>query len=147
MKYFTISELIYSDTARARGIDNSPTTEVRANLVTLVNTILDPLREAWHSPIIVTSGYRCGILNRAVGGSNTSSHLYGCAVDIYPQNGKIAEFKEFCSSYFADKRHLLDQLLLEKQGTREWVHIGLKTKDGRKRGQIAKVNDGKWTYL
>ena len=47
MTYFTISEMIASDTAKAKGIDNSPTTEVRANLVALIETLLDPLREAW----------------------------------------------------------------------------------------------------
>ena len=46
MTYFTISELTASDTAKAKGIDNSPTTAVRANLVALIETLLDPLREA-----------------------------------------------------------------------------------------------------
>ena len=116
MIYFTITELCYSDTAKAKGIDNSPTTEVRANLVTLVNTLLDPLREAWKSPIRVTSGYRCGVLNRAVGGSSSSAHLYGCAADIVPLNGKIAEFKAFCKNYFNARRHLYDQVILEDNG-------------------------------
>ena len=95
MIYFTITELCYSETAKEKGIDNSPTTEVRANLVTLVNNLLDPLREAWKSPIRVTSGFRCGVLNKAVGGSTTSAHLYGLAGDIVPVNGRIKEFKEF----------------------------------------------------
>ena len=147
MTYFTISELIASDTAKAKGIDNSPTTAVRANLVALIETLLDPLREAWKSPIKVTSGYRCSILNRAVGGSSTSAHLYGCAADIVPLNGKIAEFKAFCRGYIGSRRHLYDQVILETDGEREWVHIGLKTKDGRKRGQLMECKNNRYTYL
>ena len=147
MTYFTINELIASDTAKARGIDNSPTTEVRANLVALIETLLDPLREAWKSPIKVTSGYRCGVLNRAVGGSSTSAHLYGCAADIVPINGKITEFKEFCRKYFDVRRHLYDQVILEQSKGSEWVHIGLKTADGRKRGQLMEYKNNRYTYL
>lgn len=147
MKYFTIKELIDSDTAKAKGINNSPTTEVRANLVTLIETLLDPLREAWKSPIRVTSGYRCAALNKAVKGSSTSAHLYGCAADIVPINGKIAEFKEFCRKYFDVRRHLYDQVILEDNGKSEWVHIGLKTADGRKRGQLMEFKNKRYTYL
>ena len=147
MTYFTISELTASDTAKVKGIDNSPTTAVRANLVALIETLLDPLREAWKSPIKVTSGYRCSILNRAVGGSSTSAHLYGCAADIVPLNGKIAEFKAFCLNYFGNRRHLFDQVILEDNGKSEWVHIGLKTKDGRKRGQLMEFKNNRYTYL
>ena len=147
MTYFTISELVASDTAKAKGIDNSPTTEVRANLVALIETLLDPLREAWKSPIRVTIGYRCGVLNRAVWGSTTSAHLYGCAADIVPLNGKIGEFKAFCRKYFDVRRNLFDQVILEDDGKREWVHIGLKTADGRKRGQLMEYKNNRYTYL
>jgi putative chitinase len=147
MTYFTINELITSNTAKVKGIDNSPTNAVRANLVALIETLLDPLREAWKSPIRVTSGYRCGVLNRVVGGSTTSAHLYGCAADIVPLNGKIAEFKAFCRDYFSARRHLYDQVILEDNGKSEWVHIGLKTKDGRKRGQLMEYKNNRYTYL
>lgn len=147
MIYFTITELCYSDVAKNKGIDNSPTTAVRANLVALIETLLDPLREAWKSPIKVTSGYRCGVLNRAVGGSSTSAHLYGCAADIVPINGEISKFKAFCRKYFDVRRHLYDQVILEDNGKSEWVHIGLKTKDGRKRGQLMEFKNNRYTYL
>lgn len=59
MKYFTLTELTRSTTAKRLGIDNSPSAAVRANLTALGENILDPLREAWGAPIIVTSGFRC----------------------------------------------------------------------------------------
>ena len=51
MKYFTIKELSHSDTAVARGIDNTPTGEVVHNLTELVENVLDPLREKYGKPI------------------------------------------------------------------------------------------------
>ena len=82
MNYFTIEELTKSDTATRRGIDNTPTEEVKKNLTTLVDQVLDPLRAAWGAPIVVNSGYRCPALNEAVGGSKTSDHMTGRAADI-----------------------------------------------------------------
>jgi len=82
MKYFTISELTRSATAKRLGIDNSPTAAVRNNLQALVENILDPLREEWGAPIVVTSGYRCARLNRAIGGAKYSQHVEGQAADI-----------------------------------------------------------------
>lgn len=71
-KYFTLRELIKSDTAIRCGIDNNPTKEEIANINNLIDNILDPLREAYGRPIIVTSGYRCERLNKLVKGSKTS---------------------------------------------------------------------------
>ena len=82
MKYFTIRELTKSTTAIKKGIDNTPTREVTSNLIYLIDNILDPLREAWGEPLIVTSGYRSPKLNKAVGGSATSQHVKGQAADI-----------------------------------------------------------------
>ena len=82
MKYFTIRELCKSNTAIRKGIDNTPDEESENNLKLLVEYILDPLREAWGEPIIVTSGYRCDKLNKLVGGSKTSQHKTGQAADI-----------------------------------------------------------------
>ena len=62
MKYFTIKELSHSDTAVARGIDNTPTGEVVHNLTELVENVLDPLREKYGKPIRVSSGYRSAVL-------------------------------------------------------------------------------------
>lgn len=82
MKYFTINELTNSQTAKQRGIDNTPPKEVVLNLVKLVNNVLDPLRERYGKPIKVTSGYRSEELNRSLKGAKTSHHLKGQAADI-----------------------------------------------------------------
>ena len=82
MKYFTLTELTRSATARRLGIDNTPSPDARAALTQLVDNVLDPLREAWGAPLYVTSGYRCPALNRAVGGVPHSQHILGQAADV-----------------------------------------------------------------
>lgn len=82
MKYFTIKELSHSDTAVARGIDNTPTGEAVHNLTELVENVLDPLREKYGKPIRVSSGYRSAVLNRSVNGATSSQHRLGQAADI-----------------------------------------------------------------
>ena len=74
--YFTIEELCKSTTATQLHIDNTPSQQVKENLSKLIE-FLNPLREAWGSPIKVTSGYRSYQLNKRVGGSSTSAHLKG----------------------------------------------------------------------
>lgn len=83
MKHFTLHELTNSATAKRLGIDNTPDANITANLTALVDKVLDPLREAWGAPIIVSSGYRCPKLNKAVGGAASSQHMKGQAADIH----------------------------------------------------------------
>lgn len=122
-KYFTINELTYSDTAKKLNITNTPNAEQKAHLEELM-VFLDRLRESWGSGIRITSGYRCKELNKAVGGVPTSAHIQGYAADIVPSNGKMREFKEFVVKWAKDK--VYDQIIVEKSGKSEWVHIGLK---------------------
>ena len=64
--YFTLSELLRSDTAAARSIDNAPSHDVIRRLNALMDECLDPVRELWGKPIGVNSGYRSPALNAAV---------------------------------------------------------------------------------
>ena len=84
--YFTIPELCASATAQREGIDNRPTKCAYHLLHVLVDQLLDPIREAWGEPIVVSSGYRCKELNALVGGVQHSHHLLGCAADLIAGN-------------------------------------------------------------
>ena len=86
MKYFSVSELTSSATALREGIDNRPSKCAYHLLHVLVQQLLDPIREAWGEPIVVSSGYRCKELNTLVGGAKNSHHLLGCAADIIAGN-------------------------------------------------------------
>ena len=86
MKYFSISEFTSSATALREGIDNRPNKCAYHLLHVLVDQLLDPIREAWGEPIVVSSGYRCPELNALVGGAQHSHHLLGCAADLIAGN-------------------------------------------------------------
>lgn len=75
MKWFTLEELTRSGTAVKYGINNAPNEEQKANLIRLVDAILDPLREEYGKPIFVNSGFRSKSLNDKVGGVDNSHHL------------------------------------------------------------------------
>ena len=141
MKYFTIDELSASTEARRMGIDNTPTPEAAANLTALVDAVLDPLREKYGHPIMVSSGYRCQRLNKAVGGAVNSQHTTGEAVDIYVSRAR--EMAELFSLIY----YLLpyDQLIWER-GTDEapaWIHVSYR--EGSNRRECLRY-DGKKYY-
>ena len=146
-KYFSFYELIKSNTADKNSINNTPHEEkIIRNIEELMN-ILDQLREEWGSPIRVNSGYRCEKLNKLVGGSTTSSHLFGCAVDLVPSNGNIDDFFEFVKNYFLLNNIPFDQIIDEYSGNSHWVHIGLKNSKGEQRKQIKIYKNGKYYNL
>lgn len=155
MKHFSLSELTRSDTARQRGLDNTPTDEHRQNLEALVGQLLDPLREAWAircahehwgTPALrVSSGYRGEALNRAVAGSTTSAHCVGYAADLVPANGRLVEFKRFCREWLRGRA--FDQMISDGEdhtGTPRWVHLGFKNRQGGQRRQLLSMVGGKY---
>lgn len=132
MKYFRIAELCKSVTADRLGIDNRCKKEHIINLNALVDNVLDPLREWYGKPLIVSSGYRCPALNAAVKGSSTSQHMNGQAADIdtgdKQQNKLLFEYIR--------KNLPFDQLIDESNFA--WVHVSYRG-DGRNRKQILKL--------
>lgn len=81
-KYFTISELCFSQKALEHRIKNVASKEIEDNLDALIVKVLDPTRAAMGRPITVTSGFRCKAVNYIVSNSKTSQHLVGQAADI-----------------------------------------------------------------
>lgn len=128
MKNFTIPELTKSATASRRKIDNTPSAAVIANLTALVDNILDPLREAWGAPIVVTSGYRCVRLNAAVGGVKTSQHTLGQAADIRTVSDKPADNKRLFDLIV--KLGLPYDQLIDEYGY-NWVHVSYSSRNRR----------------
>ena len=125
MKYFSYEELTKSITAKNKGIDNTPSIEIKKNLKALVDNILDPLREAYGKPITVTSGYRCPKLNTAVKGAKNSQHIKGQAADI---NG-VKDLKDENKKLFDLVLKLklpFDQLIDEYDYN--WVHVSFSDK-------------------
>lgn len=136
MKYFTIKELVASDTARRRGIDNRPSATVCVRLTQLIEQLLDPIRAVWGGPITINSGYRCPKLNAAVGGVSTSQHLRGEAADITV--GSTADNKRLFDKIVELQkagRITFDQLIDESNF--RWIHISYRA--GANRGQVLHI--------
>ena len=133
-KHFSLEELCASATAKARGIQNRPNAQQIISLVYLAAYVLEPLREAMHEPIPISSGFRCEQLNRAVGGVSNSQHMRGQAADLCIDGDMKKGRKWF--DYI--KTHLnFDQLIWEhsSNGT-YWVHVSFVHPDfGRNRRQ------------
>lgn len=134
-KYFTVAEIIRSETAAKKGIDNKLPKGLLPNVQALIGSILDPLREAYGKPITVTSGYRCEALNKAVKGSPTSDHKNGRAADIVGTPNTRAENRRLF--YLIQELSLpFGQLIWEKGNAEgpDWVHVSLST--GTKKGKV-----------
>ena len=87
MKNFKLSEFFASSTADENGIKNEPSLDegatIERNINLLVDNVLDPIRDKFCAPVIITSGYRCPQVNKLVGGANNSQHMSGCAADFH----------------------------------------------------------------
>lgn len=118
--HFTLAEMTVSDTARARGIDNSPLAQHLANLRVTAHR-MEAVRAIVGRPIIINSAYRNPTVNRLVGGVPTSAHALGWAVDF---NGSIADARKL-----ADGLDSYDQLILERNGA--VIHISFDPRNRR----------------
>ena len=135
-RHFKLKHLIYSNTAKNNsinnfpGIDNSPSqTEVIENLRSLMNVVVDPIVDVYPD-LIITSGYRCMALNSSLGGSNTSQHVYGQAVDIQIPELSTAEVYNYIYYQVTG----WDQLIWEypERGGSSWVHVSYSSRNRRK---------------
>lgn len=81
-KHFTLQEMIASETAVRRGLDNTPNATELANLVRTAELLEEVKAVLDMKPIMVNSAYRSKPVNDAVGSRDTSQHRLGCAADI-----------------------------------------------------------------
>lgn len=133
-KYFTVAEMLKSETAEKNKIQNTPSVEVEQNIKELLE-VLDDLREFYGIPIRISSGFRCTELNKLVGGSPTSAHVIGYAADLQPVQGSFEEFKASVLKWLDTSGVGFDQCIIEKSRSAQWVHFGLFNRKGQQRGQ------------
>ena len=130
IKYFSLSEFLNSATAKRLGIDNTPTFEVVDNLNKLAD-YLDVIREKVGKPILISSGFRCPVLNKAVGGVYNSQHQKGLAADL------ICADMESLEKVLRETGGF-DQLIKEHRKGSEsfWYHVSVAPRNGKPRQQI-----------
>ncbi len=140
-KHFEFKEMINSSTALSKGVLNAPNWEQINNLHNLALHYLDPIREAWGSPITVSSGFRSEELNKIVRGSKTSSHLEGLAADLQPKKPtreNVKTFFDFIVKFLKESELVWDQCYIENYaGKTWWVHLGI--------GEKMRKEVGEWT--
>ena len=143
---FTLYEMTKSETALRHDMGNTPDAAAIANLQTLVEKVLQPVRNHYGMGVKVNSGYRSPEVNAKVGGSRTSDHCKGMAADIEipgVPNHELAEWIQFNLAY--------TQLILEfyTQGVPDsgWVHVSYDPASLKKQDLTAVKQSGKTVYL
>ena len=129
-EHLELSELTRSESAKRNGISNMPTPEHIENFKILATKVFEPIREHFGVPIRISSGYRSAELNKCIGGSTTSQHSTGEAIDIDQDGTSITNKQVF--DYIKDNL-AFDQLINEFNYA--WVHVSYKA-NGKQRGEI-----------
>ena len=144
----SLAEVTRSETAKRRGISNMPTPEHIENFKKLAINIFQPIREHFGKPILISSGYRSAELNKAIGGSSSSSqHCSGEAIDIDMDGTDITNKQIF--DYIKENLNF-DQMIWEfgTDANPDWVHVSFAAnRSQRKQILVAKKVNGKTTYI
>lgn len=146
---FTLREFLKSQTATRKNIDNTPTEEHLGNAVVLFNMVAQPVRDHF-GPTIITSGYRSPELNEAIGGSESSQHMLGQAVDL-----EVIGVSTIDVARWIDANLEYDQLILEfytrGQINSGWVHVsyvpGVAGENRNENLTAALESDGRVNYM
>lgn len=143
---FTLEELVKSETALRKGLDNTPSDTIVSNLKLLAEKVLQPVRESYGKGVKVNSGYRSPDVNASVGGSRTSDHCKGQAADIEIPGVPNAELAEWIV-----KNLKFTQVILEfyTKGIPDsgWVHVSYDPANLKCEVLTAVKQDGKTVYL
>ena len=146
-KHLSLAEVSRSETAKRKGINNTPSGEHLENFKKLAENIFEPIREHFGVPIHISSGYRSKELNAAVGGSLSSQHCQGEAIDIDMDGTSITNAQIF--NYIKDNLNF-DQMIWEfgNDSNPDWVHVSYES-TGKQRKQILKAikANGKTSYV
>jgi len=147
-EHLNLSEVTKSDTAKRKGISNEPTPEHLENFKKLAENIFEPIRKHFNQPIFISSGYRSKELNTAIGGSLTSQHCSGEAIDIDMDGRSNTVTNKAVFDYIKGNLNF-DQLIWEfgTDSNPDWVHVSYES-TGRQRKQFLKAFrvNGNTTY-
>jgi hypothetical protein len=145
---FSLAELTASQVAARKGIPNNPTAGQIENLKKLCESILQPIRNHYDSPVIISSGFRTPELCILINSSINSQHAKGQAADLQV----IGVDNKALAKYIKENLDF-DQLILEFYKESEgphsgWVHVSYEGKGNRKESLQATRSEktGKTVY-
>ena len=143
---FTLSELAKSETALRHGMDNTPGETEIANLKTLAEKVLQPIRDHYQKGVKCNSGYRAPAVNQKVGGSPTSDHCNGQAADIEIPGVANADLAKWITENL-DFTQVILEFYTPGIPDSGWVHVSYDPQNLKKQVLTATKQDGKTVYL
>jgi hypothetical protein len=143
-QHLSLSEVIRSESAKRNGISNMPIAQHIENFKLLAEKVFEPVRVHFGVPIHISSGYRSIELNKCIGGSLTSQHCTGEAIDIDMDGSQSGVTNKMVFDYIKDNL-VYDQIINEFDYS--WVHVSYAA-NGKNRKQVLKAVrvNGKTTY-
>lgn len=144
-KNISYEEATKSQTAVRNGIENIPNEIQLHNMKLVAEACFEPLRTWYGKPLRISSFFRCEELNKKIGGSKTSQHMQGKAIDI---DGGSKNENEMIFNW-AKANLKFDQLIKEgvhESGGCDWVHISFDLGHNRNEILYAKFINGKAIY-
>jgi zinc D-Ala-D-Ala carboxypeptidase len=143
---FSLAEMVKSDTALRHDMDNTPGEAEIANLKTLCEKVLQPVREHFKTGVKVNSGFRHPEVNAKVGGSKTSDHCKGQAADIEIPGIANADLAVWIMDNLTYTQLILEyyQIGVPDSG---WVHVSYDPANLKKENLTATKQNGKTVYL
>ena len=149
-EHFTLGELTMTSYKTEDG--NIPSRVAIENLKNLCENWLEDLRYSYNTlyprdcpqeevPLVINSGYRSPEVNKRAGGSSTSNHLTGCAVDIHVSGFEQAiRYASILLDISDGTKQDFDELFLEKNSAgRYWIHFAVRPKSNRRKIDFIKV--------
>lgn len=136
--HLDLSEVTRSESAKRNQISNMPTPEHIENFKLLAEKIFERIREHFGVPIHISSGYRSKELNAKIGGSSSSQHCKGQAIDIDMDGSTNGVTNKMVFDYIKDNL-VFDQLIFEfgTNDNPDWVHVSYDA--NKQRGQVLKA--------
>ena len=138
-EHFTLEEFTCSNTAIKYGLKNEPNAEQIANLRALCENVLEPLRQHFNVPIVISSGFRCPAVNfhKEVRGVTNSQHMTGEAADIHIPDTATGNL---WFEWMMDNLQF-DQLIKERATPASksfWIHVSFKRNASGAQGQTSR---------
>jgi zinc D-Ala-D-Ala carboxypeptidase len=145
---FSLDELIKSQVAERKGINNNPSPMQIENLKALAVNILQPIRSQFDKPLIISSGFRCAQLCLEIGSSINSEHCAdnkSAAADFEIPGVDNKELAEWIKSNL-EYNQLILEFYREGEPSSGWVHCSYSTDLNKKQSLIAYRQDNKVQY-
>ena len=142
--HFTLGEMTKTNHKTADG--NIPSRVVIENLRNLCENWLEDLRYSYNTlyhpvGLVINSGYRSPEVNRLAGGSATSNHLTGCAVDIRVTGFEQAiRYASILLDISDGTKRDYDELFIERnKAGSHWIHFAVRPTGNRRKTDFLKV--------